>query len=216
MKERPILMNGAMVRAILEGRKTQTRRIVKNVSGHPQLLRDGSTRIVDCIRDVDGGPSALMYAPNNWECCPYGVPGDRLWIRETFCTVDDREHGGNLWYDYRATPRYSASHPAGWDNEPDHPDALKWTPSIHMPRAASRITLEIIGVRVERLNDISEIDAIAEGTPGGHGAIPRYTYAAATPVEQYRWLWESINGAGSWNVNPWVWCIDFKRVKNDY
>jgi hypothetical protein len=81
-----------------------------------------------------------------------------------------------------------------------------------MPRWASRITLEITEVRVERLQDISEVDAIAEGTPGSHGAIPGYGYNA-TPGEQYRWLWESINGLGSWEANPWVWAVSFKRVE---
>jgi len=87
----------------------------------------------------------------------------------------------------------------------------RWRPSIHMPRWACRLVLEIVSVRVERLQDISDAECIAEGCPGGHGAIPGYGYNA-TPYEHYRWLWESINGAGSWAANPWVWCITFRRV----
>lgn len=84
-----------------------------------------------------------------------------------------------------------------------------WRPSIHMPRAASRITLEITGVRAERLQEISDADCIAEGTPGGHGAIPGYLYNA-TPNEHYRWLWDDINGRGAWEINPWVWVLKFR------
>src|SRR5574342_440540 len=132
MKERPILFSGPMVRAILEGRKSQTRRVAK--------LR--STR----------RPSGLVvFSLHNR--CPYGAPGDRLWVRETWCPVDDREEGGKLWVDYRATPRYSAEHPAGWDAAPADIEALKWRPSIHMPHWASRISLEVTDVRCERLQD---------------------------------------------------------------
>lgn len=219
--ERAILFSAPMIRAILEDRKTQTRRIIKPqpesgwgfesppvfgriTSPHRHRNRFGAF----IRRGVGTDFPQVDLIPS-----PYGMPGDRLWVRETFCPVDDREHGGNLWYDYRATPRYEASHPAGWDAEPDHPDALKWKPSIHMPRAASRITLEITGVRVERLNRISEYDAEREGCSpssedefGNVWTQPQYTYG-------FRKLWESINGAGSWELNPWVWVVEFERVR---
>lgn len=217
MKERPMLMSAPMVRAALEGHKTQTRRIVKNVFGHPQLLRDGSTRIVDCIRDVDGWPSALMYAPDNWECCPYGVVGDRLWVREAWgvgtrpCPFegwrDGIEYRADEFYladDIEDLQLYSVNVPDGI--ELDSYRSNGWRPSIHMPRWASRIDLEITGVRVERLQSISHDDACAEGielTCGGFLAC----------VDRYRALWESINGAGSWQLNPWVWVVEFKRVQ---
>ena len=150
MKERPILFSAPMVRAILDGSKTQTRRIIKP-QPHAGVRR--SPFVGSGIEDGHG--RELRSA--------YGQTGDRLWVRETFCPVDDRENGGELWCDYRATPRYEASHPAGWENEPDDPMALKWKPSIHMPRWVSRINLEITGVRVERLQDINGADAKAEG-----------------------------------------------------
>jgi len=167
MKERPILFSGPMVRAILEGRKTQTRRIVK-----PQPLRDRG------VMAFNDGEHPQMR-------CPYGKPGDRLWVRETWCP-DVEPY----------TFRYKA--------DGDEP-LERWRPSIHIPRWASRITLEVVSVRVERLQNISEDDALAEGIT----LVERGT----SPVDQFNKLWESINGPGSWEANPWVWVVEFKRIE---
>lgn len=183
MKARPILMSTPMVHALLEGRKTQTRRIIKS-----------------------------PHYPEEWIAnnCPYGRIGDLLWVRETFCLVDDQKYGGIKWLDYRATPECNESHPAGWENAPDDPTALKWKPSIYMPRIASRLTLEITGVRVQSLNDISEEDAQAEGVSN------RDTDGAWTSaVEGYAGLWDSINGKWPWDGNPAVWCISFLVINKN-
>jgi len=121
-----------MVRALLESRKTQTRRVPTTMWAN-----------------------LAMHHGMGTSC--------RLWVRETFCVVEDGKFDGERWVDYRATPRYAASHPAGWENEPDSPDALKWKPCIHMPRWASRLTLNVTDVRRQRLQDLSKDDAIGEG-----------------------------------------------------
>lgn len=201
MRERPILFSGSMVRAILDGRKTQTRRGVKITHRTPGLAA--------CLMPPAGlSPRPRVAA----ELCPYGQPGDdRLWVRETW------QHEAFPFGPYR--PGAHVYYRADYLDDPHGPDGemsqegkyRSWRPSIHMPRAASRILLEITAVRVERLQSISEADAQAEGTLGGHGAIPGYPYNA-TPVEHFRHVWDSINGPGSWAVNPWVWCISFRRT----
>ncbi len=210
MNERPILFSGEMVRAILEGRKTQTRRVIKANKKTAWLIN---------------GDWADSYIkdPGNYlvEACPFGRPGDRLWVRETFCPVDDTSMGGEKWIDYRATPKYESSHPAGWENAPDDEDALKWKPSIHMPRWASRITLEIVNVRVEKLQEITFEDVKAEGTfewgsdkvrdgvwDGRKRGIPY-------PMNGFAEMWNSLNAKRgySWESNPWVWVIEFKKVE---
>jgi hypothetical protein len=179
MKERPILFSGAMVKALLAGRKTQTRRVLFNQRAY----------------DLDK--------------CPYGQPGDRLWVRETW------QHSNHPYgpYDEDCMVFYRADFLGdvhGPDGEKSSEGRYRfWRPSIHMPRVASRLTLEITGVRVERLQEISDADCIAEGTPGGHGAIPGYLYNA-TPLEHYHWLWNDINGRGAWEINPWVWVLKFR------
>ncbi len=175
-----------MVRAILAGTKTQTRRVVKD-------------------RHIAAAPPVAFFQYLR-ENCPYGVPGDRLWVRETHAT---NSHGDRAYY--RAD-----CHQRGKDwirpmGEGAEICIGRWTPAIHMPRWASRLTLEITAVRVEQLQEIGEADAVAEGCAGGHGAIKGYAYNA-TPQEHYRALWESINGAGSWDANPWVWALSFRRV----
>jgi len=190
VSNRPILFSAPMVRALLAGTKTQTRRVVK-----PQpVMRDG---------EPEWPADAKRPRGRGFEDCPYGAPGDRLWVRETWNTFE-----GWAGYFYAAD---NHSFGIGADDDPDHiPEhAVRWRPSIHMPRAASRITLEITAVRVERLQDISEADAIAEGAdpllvPPDGGSAPH--------VEGYRTLWEYINGAGSWDLNPWVWVVEFRRV----
>ncbi len=204
MKERPILFSGAMVRALLDGSKTQTRRVVK-----PQP--PAGTVSVQTYHHPD--PRAHFWASNggsllDWAIpCPYGEPGDHLYVRETFCKIIGQS-GGWIETDYQAT--YEHGYRLG--------DSLgikkKWTPSIHMPREASRILLEITGVRVERLQDISEQDAFAEGAMS-------WAQEQDTPIKDlnggddriaFMALWESINGADSWAANPWVWVVEFRRI----
>lgn len=182
MKERPILFSASMVNAILDGRKTQTRRIMKpQPTTNPFWGCAGSKGFgfFDDLKPIKG---------------PYGKPGDRLWVRETFGIVDSLE--GARSFVYRAE---------GWK---DPSGLFKWRPSIHMPRLASRIQLEITSVRVERLKAISEVDAVAEGAPCGSCCAPQ----EGSHKAGFAQLWESINGSGSWNANPWVWVIEFKRV----
>lgn len=217
-RERPIIFSAPMVRAILEGSKTQTRRVVKWpawMQPHPEVfasdLRDGQE-----VWYVPGGdqPSKAMR-------CPYGQPGDRLWVRETFLHVtkmenecfvvdDDENYVEETWY--RADRKAYSYHP---DGSEESTEAIPWKPSIHMPRTASRITLEVTEVRVERLQDISHIDAMAEGCSTGSWTIaegPRPDAPfGSNAVKRYRLLWESINGPGSWEANPSVWVVEFKR-----
>ncbi|CAH3399157.1 TPA: hypothetical protein ACTYTC_003601 [Klebsiella pneumoniae] len=214
MKERGMIFNGEMVRAILDGRKTQTRRPIKWKQ----------TRFTEVGEREDGSKwpwsEDAEHACDFWHPCPFGAVGDRIWVRETFCTVDDTQYGGGKWVDYRATPKFEASHPAGWDCAPNDAEALKWRPSIHMPRWASRILLEITDVRVERLNAISEEDATAEGVPPAGSLLPDYPGTFLTPKGDFatakvafQRLWESIYGEESWKANGWVWVISFKRVE---
>ncbi|MFN4657398.1 hypothetical protein [Klebsiella pneumoniae] len=220
MKERGMILTGEMVRAILDGRKTQTRRPVR----FPVLDKN-----LGC--ELAGNELAGELSAGNYLNSAFGKPGDRIWVRETFCPVDDTQYGGEKWVDYRATPRYEASHPAGWDSAPNDAEALKWRPSIHMPRWASRILLEITDVRVERLNAISPEDAESEGLErtnftgfGDEPGLPSYPEPDVYfdplkkqwkeyPPEAFAGLWESIYGEGSWKANPWVWVIEFKRVE---
>ncbi|EAS9163434.1 hypothetical protein ABN77_06625 [Salmonella enterica subsp. salamae] len=200
MKERGMIFNGEMVRAILEGRKTQTWRPF-NWRRQPAMEMaerdDGSLWpwAEDCERGGD-----------IWFACPFGEVGDRIWVRETFRVHSRATDVATLVY--RASVRNSWTEqthrvPVAVCNKPATPE--KWTPSIHMPRWASRITLEIIDVRVERLNSITESDAEAEGvTDTGFGDLL---------VDGFRYLWKSIYGDDSWQANPWMWVIEFKRVE---
>lgn len=202
-KEKPILFSGPMVRAILDGRKTQTRRIVKDPARIGCLTGDcPHTNQSDCIRDI------TVFGATQ---CPYGNEMDRLWVRETFAApwgLDYKFPGGESGILYRA------------DNPKKFPDDGTWKPSIFMPRAASRITLEITAVRVERLQDISEQDAIAEGISniGPCRSVGWQDYSGGPgfmrPIKSYKSLWESINGKGSWAANPWVWVIEFKKYEH--
>lgn len=213
MKERPILFSAPMVRALLAGTKTQTRRVAKveNTMGHASISgpRKGKySRVYLLDKEHD-----LREVTN---VCRYGQPGDRLWVREAFCPIypqDPTYNGGNpIEYDYAAT--YTHGYRLG--------DSLgikkKWKPSIHMPRAASRITLEIFSVRIERLHEISDADALAEGiTPLVNGRYPCKfddgKMECMSPVTAYASLWISLNGGDSWAANPWVWVVEFKVVK---
>lgn len=206
MRERPILFSAPMVRAILDGCKTQTRRAVKMPEGF----------------DFGGGNGDDVNDPSSWGGedeegrwwslspadhvdlvlpCPFGRTGDRLWVRETFAPIYSSVDGRLIEVDYRATYKHG-------DRMGDHIELKKrWTPSIHMPRAACRLVLEVTSVRVERLQAISAADCLAEGAAGGHGAIPNYPYNA-TPHEHFEHIWSSTGGA--WGANPFVWVIGFR------
>jgi len=196
MKERPILFKGPLVRAILSGQKTVTRRLLKMPHGFWETSATGE----------------LVPIPAN---CPYGQPGDRLWVRETF-GLQVRHYGGGAGEHivYRATnPDAIYCKSAEGQEYP-----VKWKPSIHMPRHSSRILLEITDVRVERLQDITEEQARAEGiTDGGCNNCGNHEPCGCdcpTPsaVDSFYYLWNGINGAGAWEANPWVWVVEFKRV----
>lgn len=181
---RPIIFSGPMVRAILDGRKTQTRRVVKGMA-------------LDWIIDVEFSLEFVCHPDNG--LCPYGNVGTLLWVRETFAPHPD---GGHV---YRATdPDWQTTE--GW----------VWRPSIYMPRFASRITLEVTGVYIERLHDISETDALAEGVDawpdGNFKAYGKHSGKFRHAKDSFSSLWESINGHGSWDANPFVWVIKFKRI----
>jgi len=220
-KERPILFSAPMVRAILEGRKAQTRRTVK-----PQPYIDAMGNFCWNGRNFgqdDRGPhiqaiaSPLPCSSTKRVHCPYGKPGERLWVRETWAQPTTLNPGPTF---YRADyPACVARH--RFENVPPA-DEIRWKPSIHMPRSLSRILLEVTAVRVERLLDISEADAIAEGIQRVGDGWERFHVDPDAPVGQhftrnpvlaYRGLWESINGAGSWDANPWAWVIEFRRIK---
>lgn len=192
VKERPILFSGPMVKAILEGRKTQTRREIKNADKWWPHGPEHFTNPGDALDAV---------VRHN---CPYGKTGDRLWVRETFAELPDMDGDSVGHVLYRADGGYGG----------------KWTPSIFMPRDYSRILLEITDVRVERLNEISEEDAIAEGIEIDHKASngdPMYRHYIhsnipdSSPWVSFESLWESINGKGSFD-DRWVWVIEFKRL----
>lgn len=203
MKERGMIFNGEMVRAILDGRKTQTRRPIKWKQ----------TRFTEIGEREDGSKwpwsEDAEHACDFWHPCPFGAVGDRIWVRET-------------WNKYGGLLTYRADHDWIDDMRKETVCTAKWVPSIHMPRWASRILLEITDVRVERLNAISEEDAEAEGIDlevlydsqdcydciADHNMTGRPTVTGA-----FKYLWESIYGAESWQANPWVWVIEFKRVE---
>ena len=211
MRERPILFSAPMVLAILAGAKTQTRRPVK-----PR-----KDRAIGCelaCHELAGEVNAGDYMNAPW------APGDRLWVRETHAIVPRTAYAWSNGVEQVIRPdddHDAAIFRAGWDRSSS---GFSWRPSIHMPRWASRITLEVTDVRVERLQDISEKDAQAEGIertedffgcpcwrvygePDGADVV-----APDDPIGSYRSLWELINGPGSWGANPWVWVVSFRRL----
>jgi len=211
MKERPILFNAAMVRAILDGRKTQTRRVVKP---QPDFVVNGLA-IITTPEDEHLGRLGKMIA------CPYGQPGDRLWVRETWGAhfMWNGMPPAQIPNDGRTCLFYQADGAIVRGCESSQ--VTKWRPSIHMPRWASRITLEVLSVRVERLNEISDRGAANDCTAEGvfHCGMPVPYYEQwhgdgfnSSEKWMYVKLWESINGPGSWAENPWVWVVEFKRV----
>lgn len=241
MKERSILFSAPMVQAILDGRKTQTRRVVK-----PQPVASFGFEHIVLVPDVfhadafrgtpaegigrQGKRELRWYLEDHagnlvaeWDVhCPYGSPWerDRLWVRETWAPAD------RMYENHECSPpkavAYRADHSAiSWHKDPPQSvpewdlaswdwDHLRWRPSIHLPRWASRITLEVTEVRVQRVQEISEGDAEAEGDPK-RGLIA----SENTHVEWFRSLWDSINGRRpgcAWSDNPWCWCLSFRRV----
>lgn len=203
MNEKPILFNAEMVNAILSGRKTQTRRIMK-VQPEPSKSRSGDywfpcNKMQSMVHVSDllpGNP----YMPDAHEffstCCPLGGIGDQLWVREAFAAGLCTE----------STLAYRATHKTE-DLEEGWGETIKWTPSIHMPRWASRINLLITGVRVERLQDISDADASAEGCKISS------MQSGDCLSDMFARLWKSIYGDESWQANPWVWVIEFERME---
>ncbi len=240
MNEKPILFNAEMVNAILSGRKTQTRRIMKvqpaecNHTHWPEYpnpewkLYDRGWNCAVC-----GNGVSLTERDVTGIICPLGKPGDRLWVRETFALLGNEDGVCVDWQDnmvkgdeqaaariYKASCEqkrgdyglYSIPDSAYWKpNTSNMKYEGSWRPSIHMPRWASRINLLITGVRVERLQDISEQDARAEGCAygKGNGEID----LAVRPENHFPTLWASIYGAESWQANPWVWVINFERME---
>ncbi|ROU13713.1 hypothetical protein EB837_12365 [Kluyvera ascorbata] len=241
MKERGMIFNGEMVRAILEGRKTQTRRIMTIQPEHSEM---GLRRVIDSKNGRDDGKyfwsqsdACGLKARSKVFGCPHGSIGDRVWVRETWSQLGNEDGCAIDWNDelvkgggpeaariYRASCEQKPGNYGLWSIPDDafwkpHTDNMEfegaWRPSIHMPRWASRILLEITDVRVERLNDISDEDAKAEGIAKSHKypdtyLTPKGDFADADIAFQR--LWESIYGEESWAANPWVWVIEFKRV----
>ena len=234
MKTRPILFSAPMMRALLDGSKTQTRRVCKPAATLSEVVGIQDPR--------DFGQSPLQIASSGWFgdaegdvqfACPYGQPGDRLWVREAFRTEESYDHikpsllvaldGKNLCVPYWRAADLSCD---DFSRALDGLRPGKCRPGMFMPRAASRITLEITGVRVERLQDISAADAFDEGIKITvdaatkeplmrlTGKFPPATYIEGNGlvIAEYASLWECINGAGSWASNPWVWVVIFKRI----
>lgn len=248
MKERPILFSTSMVQAIIDGRKTQTRRIIKGFPLEAIHFSVGSDQDSEIMHSELPITDDLFYEWVNGELrfsssdypeegyvsvsCPFGQVGDRLWVRETWQIIGDPAtlpcQSHNLIY----KADYPNCVDKRYDTIPDISE-VKFKPSIHMPRWASRIQLEITNIRIERLSDISEQDAIAEGVepvivpdnvPVGNGWAKEnrnmwkgYKNNARayrdTAKDSFNSLWESINGDGSWAVNPWVWIVEFKVIQ---
>lgn len=224
MKETGLMFKAPLVRAILAGQKTQTRRVVKWKNLH-QGLNLGFSGL-----GVEKTPLGWVLrsdtrTSSEWRCsgtpCPMGQPGDRIYVRETWqgplmSSKEWEDHYFSGVDDLPANFRTPDHCKYAADGGPlpefmtmDDELVSRWKPSIHMPKWAARIWLEITDVRVERLQSITEADCLAEGTTGGHGAIPGYAYSA-TPLEHFRHIWESTGG--DWAANPWVWVVDFKTI----
>ncbi|MGS7411027.1 hypothetical protein [Klebsiella pneumoniae] len=233
MSERGMIFNAEMVRALLDGRKTQTRRPIKWKQ----------TRFTEIGEREDGSKwpwsEDAEHACDFWHPCPFGAVGDRIWVRETWGVVSHAFSDDGLMIDwvpdrpataihempfgngyYSGYAIYAADGDFTWGDDDGYEDGRScWKPSIHMPRAASRILLEITDVRVERLNAISEEDARAEGIIDGGclncGEPEPCGCANPEPdaTDAFAYLWQSIYGQDNWNANPWVWVIEFKRVE---
>ena len=222
MKERPILFNSEMIKAVLDGRKTQTRRVIK-----PQPLVGIGQREIRPL--PNGGRESVVYKLPH---CPYGKPGDQLWVRETHQFISPDEtwrdiseckiiykatdtHPGFDGSDYAEHKGLSPNSPI-WDAGEVHP----WRPSIFLPRKYSRIQLEIVSVKIERVQEILYDDAVAEGMSkewdGSHYwySLESVEEASQHPPKVFRQLWDSINSKRgfSWDSNPFVWVVEFNVV----
>ena len=217
MKERPILFQGAMVRALLAGTKTQTRREVNWKRLHKSAGLPFPTKCcLAWFKLLNGWGLDARDGVMREVACPYGKVGDLLWVKETF-RVNGTMAGPKITYAADDAARWPAGCPddcADWVADDNH-----WRPSIFMRRYASRVLLEITAVRVERLRAITEADAKAEGVvpePENHtAAAVAYIFGAKeflAHTSAYATLWEQLNGRGSWALNPWVWVIEFRRV----
>lgn len=210
IKERPILFLAPMVRAILEGRKTVTRCPVKATKAHADgfmMLDHGKGwRPYNAFGDFASDHEGMEYPI----ACPYGKLGDRLWVRETCFINDYREASVPEQERADCEIHYRADGIPDFEGEEE---LIRWRPSIHMPRWASRILLEVTDVRVERLQDITEEQALAEGikkhSDGGYH-VEDGKHFSDSPVESFACLWSSVGG--DWDANPWVWCVSFKRI----
>lgn len=216
IRERPILFSGKMIQAILAGHKTQTRRLVtvpwlgaRRALPYEPYWVDTDGKLLACDEYGD-------YHPAERWLSGYGDPGDQLWVRETWCLAHPDYHSeeeglrkgrpvrDGRWCHYAAT------------DDVDMGDGLGWRPSIHMPRWASRISLEVTEVRIERLQEIGDNDAVAEGFGEERGAVGQQVRPG--PRERFAELWDQINGdrwperAAAWESNPWVWVVSFRRV----
>lgn len=218
VKERPILFSAPMVRALLDGSKTQTRRAVKLPRTRDAFVLEDHGAGWWPYQSDDGESSLCNDGMEHPYTCPYGKPGDRLWVRENGWERPERtprqmREGADTW-----APYYFDADGLSWSDAEDLKAwGFKRRPSIHMPRWASRILLEITNVRVERLQDISESDARAEGCDPWNDLAGVSGVTVAELVWGYRrayaHLWDQINGAGAWDANPWVWAVSFKRIE---
>lgn len=232
MRERPILFSGPMVRAILAGTKTQTRRVSLiddfETNSHADGMTTWRVNFSKAVKGVLGSYSGTHCSEAEAQriiasqFCPYGSVGERLWVRETHAIVPRTAYRCSDGVQQVLRPdddHDAAIFREGWERSAG---GIRWRPSIHMPRWASRIRLEITDVRVQRLQEISEDDCAAEGVLEIDGQLPneaiyemarrqRTTFEDLRP--SFGALWESINGAGCWDANPWVWAISFQRVE---
>jgi hypothetical protein len=225
MRERPILFSGTMVRAILEGRKTQTRRVMKHqppADVAPITVARYHPTIID--RRGDEAPGTEIFGAfsddGDWGCkSPFGEPGDWLWVRETTYDVERNGWVGPVYVESDEGAQASAW---GWgeSDDPDYiePYELRKRSAIHMPRKMARITLEITSVRVERLQAISEADARAEGVTIEDRHTVGYCAGEHLPpsIRAFRELWDGLNAAAGhgWDTNPWLWVVEFRRIES--
>jgi hypothetical protein len=201
-KQRPILFSTPMVQAILEGRKTQTRRVIKPQPAVGEARYDGTSdldmdgKLYHFLEHIEQGQPLERYY--NLGQCPYGQPGDMLWVRETWALLSDEPLPTQ--YLYKASDKPTPG--------------TRWKPSIHMPKEACRLFLRITNVRVERLQKISRQDAAAEGVciENPLQRFPGYQ-THRWPEENFQKLWESISGEQSWLDNPWVWVVEFEKLE---
>ncbi len=216
MKARPILMHARSIQNLLAGRKTQTRRILKNLAySRVDGIEESEKYPGEFVPWIDGEPRPSML-------CPYGVPGDLLWVRETFCVGYDAGDGTWTALPFKGCEKSRRAFYRATDDDPPDEPQRPWKPSIHMPRWASRLTLRLTEVRVERVQDISDEDCEAEGIERPH-TPPPYRDATGELVLPYtrtwhgafRSLWENTNGAGAWERNDWTWALSFEVLREN-